>query len=276
MPTTANETLVAMQTEQGFRVYAPTDPSRSYIVSGTAAYPACTCPEFEEQVALDPDFRCRHILAVESQLPQPETPLDEDNNHTAANQPNPAVPPSNGAATASGPLMVIKRSVSPDGRINSLSVEFACPVSGLTTGAIKSRAAKTLDLQNEIVAGFLQSHEYPPEEGNGHNGGSNGNDGATPAELLDIRGMQTRWGWRMFINVQVNGQTLKLFGKTKELGEHLTAAGYPDLARNISTGVQLNVPCRVTIRPSDDGRYQNIERVFPANGNGGSRGRSRS
>lgn len=268
MQATANETLVAMRTEEGFRVYAPSDPGRSFTVSGTAEYPGCTCPEFQEEINEQPNFRCRHILAVESQLPaEPEEEQPKGENGAAA--------PAQNGMTSSGAQMLLKRSLSPDGKIDSLSVEFSCPVDALTSEEIKRRATKALGLQDEIMATFLQNcNGHTPENGNGngrragngngHGGRGNGNNGYVLARMLDIAGMQTRWGWRLFINVDVNGQTMKLFGNRRELGDHIAAAGYPDLARNVNGGAQLNVPCRVTIKPSEDGRYQNIEQVLPA------------
>src|SRR5439155_24843954 len=52
--------------------------------------------------------------------------------------------------------MLIKRSVSPDGRIDSVSVEFSMPVSDISNGEIKDKAVKTLQLQKEIVGAFLK------------------------------------------------------------------------------------------------------------------------
>src|SRR5207247_8602939 len=52
--------------------------------------------------------------------------------------------------------MLIKRSISPDGRIDSVSVEFSMPVSDVSNGEIKEKALKTLQLQKEIVGAFLK------------------------------------------------------------------------------------------------------------------------
>jgi hypothetical protein len=76
--------------------------------------------------------------------------------------------------------------------------------------------------------------------------------------------MDGRWGRRLFINVQVNGHTAKLFGTRKQLGEALTAAGYANLAANVAEGMQLNLPCRAITKPTEDGRFLNIEKLFPA------------
>src|SRR5207302_10016801 len=52
--------------------------------------------------------------------------------------------------------MLIKRSVSPDGRIDSVSVEFSMLVADISNGEIKEKASKTLQLQKEIVSAFLK------------------------------------------------------------------------------------------------------------------------
>src|SRR5437870_1290918 len=52
--------------------------------------------------------------------------------------------------------MLIKRSVSPDGRIDSVSVEFSMPVADISNGEIKDKALKILQLQKEIVDAFLK------------------------------------------------------------------------------------------------------------------------
>ncbi len=42
------------------------------------------------------------------------------------------------------------------------------------------------------------------------------------------------------------------------------AAGFPDVASQVAEGLEIRLPCRVTTKPSDDGRYVNVERVLPA------------
>src|SRR3990172_396266 len=58
-----NETLVISRTDDGFRVYDPAEPSKSYIVSGSPEHPSCTCPDFQYHDGQG-DWRCKHILAV--------------------------------------------------------------------------------------------------------------------------------------------------------------------------------------------------------------------
>ena len=157
----------------------------------------------------------------------------------------------------------MKRSISPDGRIDSLSVEFSCPVGKTTTEEIKQRAEKTLKLQSEIVQGFLKGNgsSAPPPPANT----TNQQNGAVPAQLLGVGGMDGKWGRRLFLNVLVNGQTpAKLFGNETQLTEALSVAGFPNLAPQIREGVQFNLPCQVVTKPN--GKYLNIERVLPSGG----------
>ena len=172
-------------------------------------------------------------------------------------------------------MLTLKRSASPDGRIDSLSVELSTPLEHLASPEIRTRASEMLEIQGAIMAQFLGRQRHA-------NGGApraaatspNGQPAQQPAEsetkrpavagrMLSIGGMDGKWGRRLFITVQVNGQNLRLFGNRKQLGDFVTAAGFPDAAQNIAEGVSLNLPCRVTTKPSDDGRFTNIDQVLP-------------
>lgn len=250
-----HETFVIARTEDGFRVYNPEDPARSYIVGGGPDQPTCTCPEFHPG-GNGPNGHCRHILAVLQQVgtdrEDPDGAAERQAIQMEAALPHP--PPDRRKQ------MVIKRSVSPDGRIDSLSVEFSCPVNGDVVDEVKDRALETMALQDEIVHSFLAANG----KGNGkHADAEPGGNGTKAAQMLFIGGINTKWGRRLYIAFQSNGQTLKLFGSRKQLADALTAAGYPQLAERIAENTQLNVPCAVVTKPSEDGRYLNIEQVLP-------------
>jgi len=258
------ETLIIKKTEEGYRVYSPANPTKIYLVSGGLDRPSCSCPDFETHKA-DPEWRCKHVLAVLNRLGGPAAGREDaaaEREERLAIQEEGRLP-DRGELMNSGngtSQMVLKRSVSPDGRIDSLSVEFSCPVEGSAAQDIKSRAGKTLKLQSEIVGEFLARNgkgDARPDRAE-----TDGN-GATKARMLDVAGMHTRFGRRLFINVQVNGEILKFFGSKKQLGEAIEAAGFPNLADRVHEGMDLNVPCRVTTKRSDDGRYTNIDEVFP-------------
>jgi hypothetical protein len=296
------ETYVIAQTPEGFRVYAPTDPKRAYLVTGSAEQPACTCPDFGLHAA-DATWRCKHILAVLGQQPAgngasvaPDPSEAEERRaiqeESRAPRKRKAVSTNGNGANGTG-HMLVKRSVSPDGRIDSLSVEFSAPLDSLPDDAIRDRAQQLIALQSSIVGGFLSRREPSPavrpvSQTRGPSGqppqaaAPSGSPAvprvvppalpptvpqavplAVPAQLVNVAGMDSKWGRRLFINVQVNGKTLKLFGKREELAAAVAAAGFNGV--EIQEGIDLNVPCRVTTKPSPDGRYTNIDRVLPAN-----------
>jgi len=266
---TKQDPLVISRTDEGFRVYAAADPSRSYTVSGSADDPSCTCADFQHPDDSDVPWFCKHILAVLDQVRGKGTrPSDSNNDEVEErlaiqqegnipNQPG-SEPEQNDRPTH----MFIKRSVSPDGRIDSLSVEFSCPVDKVPVREIKSKAATTLQLQAEIVENFLQrngsgkSRPAPQEQAS---------NGAAEAMMLTVGGQDGKWGRRLFLVIRSNGSFLKLFGSRKQLQEHLAAAGFGERAKELYEGMQLNLPCRIITKPSDDGRWLNVEQVLPAN-----------
>lgn len=261
------ETLVITEVEDGFRVYAPANPSRQYVVGGTPEAPTCTCPDFRFH-ARNGDWKCKHILAVLKETgatgdPAPATdPIEAEERRAIQEEgntrtlPDPSAP-TNGIAAQ----MLLKRSVSPDGRIDSLSVEFACPVDHAPVRDIRDRALKALKLQTEIVESFLGANGKEKEA---KATGPAIPTEAVPADMLDVGGMNTRWGRRLFINVKANGETLKLFGSKTQLEDAVSAAGFPELRDRIDEGVTLAIPCRVTTKTSENGKYRNVDRVFPA------------
>ena len=281
----ASETLVISQTDGGFRVYNPANITHIYMVTGIPESPKCNCPDFETHQS-DPEWRCKHILAVLNQIEkQParsaaedthdSKPIETTQNGNQLAEKKKSRSPRNGHSE-----MTIKRSVSPDGFINSLSIEFSNSTEQKSDEDIKQQAVKALKLQAEIVEGFLkengngkpdteatkQTQRNADAHGNSQrklDGQSDNPDSAVPAQLLNLAGMNTIGGWKLFINVQVNGRTAKLFGNKKELSEHVAAAGFPSVADHLNQGMALYLPCRVVTKPSPDGKYLNIEKVLP-------------
>jgi hypothetical protein len=278
------ETLVIAETQEGFRVYAPTDPKRGYLVTGSAEEPACTCMDFQTH-ASDPAWRCKHILAVLGQQQAGNGAPAEPDQHEAeerrAIEGENATPRkrtttnTKGNGSNAAPQMLLKRSVSPDGRIDSLSVELSTPLENVPDDAIRARADQLIELQSSIVGRFLSRGQQaaatrPAPRTNGQSGqpsstATPGGGPAVPAQLVDVAGMDGKWGRRLFINVQVNGRTLRLFGTKEQLQQQVRSAGY--LApEHLCEGAVLNIPCRVRTKPSPDGRYTNVEQVLPADG----------
>lgn len=260
--------LVCRQTPEGVSVYNPNRSDDRHLVAGTRENPSCTCEEFADTNGAG----CRHVDAAHDLLPPEET-----------------LPAPNG--TDINATMLLKRSVSPDGRIDSLSVEFSCPVAGLDEGTILRKARRALGLQGSIAEEFRDSNppaqRHEPDRRNGDrayqgraNGNGNGGNGAHrngngrddgnhgdgnvfDATVLEVGGTNTRFGFKLFLVVDVDGDRLKLFGSKKQLADQLSAAGYPNEGRNLTAGMRLDLPCRATTQPSKDGQYVNVESLLP-------------
>jgi SWIM zinc finger len=273
-----NGTFVISKSDGGFRVYSVHNPSNIYLVVMEGDRWTCTCPDFESHKA-DTTWRCKHVLAVAPYKANGEAfgPTKELVVVPPATPSNGNKPPRRPKAQHDHPLppvhvqMIMKRSVSPDGRIDSISVEFSLPVSSYSNGEIRQRALSTLELQKEIVGAFLalngskaspvfNQSPQPPKPVT--------SDGKPVfARLMDIGKVNGRWGERLCINLQVNGRTLRLFGSAKQLAEHIQSTGYDIGPENLEPGLRLNLACRVTTKPSEDGKYLNVEKVLPLKGN---------
>ena len=232
---------VVSEVEDGYLVYDADRPEESFFVTEQEGQSTCSCDEFRVG-----GTRCAHINAV---FPERE----ED----SARAPE---------------IITFKRSVSPDGRIDSFSVEVACHDRLSDQSVCIDRGQQVVGLQEALVRLFLDRNG---KHGNGN--GSSQTEAASEqglAELRAIDGMQTRNGWRLYLVVRVDGQDLKLFGSREQLAGQIRAAGYPNLAEDVTKGVTLGVPCRALTRLSADGKYRNVERLFPMQtahrgGNGG-------
>jgi hypothetical protein len=279
-----NGTFVVSKTEEGFRVYSIHNPSHIYLVRQEGERWTCTCPDFELHKA-DTTWRCKHILAVSpwDRKEAPQGPANAVGAPAEAAAPTvPEAPPARRRKAQDQPVppvpvqMMMKRSVSPDGRIDSISIEFSLPVSGFSSGEIKQKALSTLELQKEIVGAFLKlngqkespvlAQRTPPQKP------PNGDGKPTFAQMIDIGMMNGKWGERFYINFQVNGRNSRLFGSPKQLAEHIQAAGFDIDAQNIEAGLRLGLACRVTTKPSEDGKYLNVDKVFPVGQKAGAGG----
>ena len=247
----AEAIFVISKVQEGFRVHSP-ESGQIFMVGHDLDHPVCTCPEFSQH-RHDPSWACAHVDAVRTHV-----------SHAPVNPGGRAVRTS----VDGNAQLTLKRSVSPDGRIDSLSVELSCPVDLGARHDVTSVATRGLGMQAEIVQGFLGR----PQNGNGRPARTVeppvGGNGSTPAELIGIAGMNTRYGRRLFLNVRCNGKVLKLFGNEKRLAEAIAGAGFPEAADCIEEGISLNLPCRVTTKPSEDRRYLNVDTVYPINGTG--------
>ena len=260
-------TLVVNPGEDGFQVYEPENPSRVFQVTGGADNPQCTCADFKWK-GREGGYRCAHIDAVFRHLGY-DGGRQSAAAHPAHDGRGGRTVPAPGQTTShngGGPAsMTLKRSVSPDGRINSLSLEFTLPADVDGAPDLESQVLEILDRQDAIVAEYLDRHG-----GNGQaDAGQPAGDGAVPATLKDVGGMQTRYGFRYFINVEAGNRSYKLFGTRQQLEKHLKSVGEHNA--RIAKGAPLNVPCRAVLEESDDGRYLNVVEILPQDGRGSGR-----
>jgi hypothetical protein len=76
--------------------------------------------------------------------------------------------------------------------------------------------------------------------------------------------MKTRQGESLFLKVDVNGETVRVFGRPEELAERLEASGYDIPASEIEAGMELHLPCSVKVGQNNgNGRYKTIEEFLP-------------
>jgi SWIM zinc finger len=157
--------MIVSRTEDGYRAYLASHPNQQYLVSGNLDDPACTCDSFAD------DATCEHVRAVLQQFGEDaQVERDERAAIQAEGQPTPSPKKRGGRSNGAPAMMLLKRSVSPDGRIDSLSVELSCPIEQRSNADIKSRASSMLQLQSEIAKGFLGTNGQPKSNGdrNGH------------------------------------------------------------------------------------------------------------
>lgn len=267
---------VVSEAERGFSVYSPDDPKTIFLVRGTPAAPTCTCASFLNRSDLR--NRCDHINAVfggrgGSGVADEIDPVEAEERRaiqeesgvfdTAPNLERPHFPSD----------LTIKRSISPDGRIDSLSVELSCPVHEAEFEATMGQASIALSLQESIVKSFMEKHGSHTNgngqsNGNGNGHTQTGNGAPIPATIQGVGGMQTRSGWRMYLAFDVNGRQFKLFGDKQHLCEALSGGGYRFQPNDLYPDRDLNIPCRVVTEYSKDGKYQNIVKVLPDQGGG--------
>lgn len=152
----------------------------------------------------------------------------------------------------------VKRSVSPNGRIDSLSVEITAPIDGLDADELARRARQIIAGEAKIVEVFLGADQVATASAPSGNGAAE-----TPARITEIGGMNTEWGRRLFLVFKVNGETARVFGAPRKLADILNSAGLSIDESEVKESIKLDVPCQVVTGRTADGRYLSIERVVP-------------
>ena len=256
--------FVISPTDDGWRVRSAHNPSQYHLVSGDCL--RCSCPDFEKHVAEDPNWTCKHILAVQdyqAKTSGQQNPETYEEAERAAMQSETAPPqPENGNASPQA-QMLVKRSLSPDGRIDSISIEFSSQITEATPTQIKNRAFKTLKLQTEIVRNFLASQSNKAD-GNKAPSEPKKANGAVSAKLLDVGSTNGQYGERFYLNVDVNGRRARFFGTLGQIVRAIAAASEKLSTQELEPGLRVDLPCRVIAQESSDGRYLNVTHVLPA------------
>lgn len=165
--------------------------------------------------------------------------------------------------------MLVKRSLSPDGELDSVMIEIHLAIDGLSDQTIKERGLKALRLESEIAReylGSIKSGLAPAAVRQNTDAAQRSEEpevGSSPldAVLLD---MGKARGNSYFVNVKVAGRTVKLFGTAHQLVAHITRTGHNLTPEAVSDGLTLNWACRATVKPSGNGKYLNIIQLFPA------------
>jgi hypothetical protein len=175
------------------------------------------------------------------------------------------------AATSSLPVhsgRMLVRSLSTNGKVEVVSVKLDLPLDGLTTQQIIAQGLNALKLETEIIESFFSGAISPPLTAvpvNGHrrfaDSTAEEEESAVPATLVDIGKTKNN---AYFINVKVGAQTARLFGHRRDLVMQLARAGVDLTPEAISERLTLNIPCRAVTKPSNDGRYLLVVKLFPA------------
>jgi len=147
---TEERLIISLNDEGNFRVYSPAYPTKSYTVTGTPEGPKCTCPDFEGHKN-DPEWKCQHMMAVLNLLNKSSEPVPVQSKEPQA------IREVNVNEANNGLRMEIKRSISLDGKINSLSIKALYPVEVSSADEIKDDAARLLGVVSEIGAGEISN-----------------------------------------------------------------------------------------------------------------------
>jgi len=228
----------------------------------------CTCPDFHVRIAQEGRI-CKHIAAaaLTSLAPQVHSPAARPGNGQAR---------ANGTNGAEGSPLIFRfrRIIQTDGK-NGLHVE----VQGRLTDD-EARDEQTVStayqLLDKLISVAGQNGSQPPSPAAAGSfsrstakatsiksrAGFASKDQASPAVISKIDRMKTRQGESLFLKVDVDGETVRVFGSPEELAERLEASGYDIPASEIQAGMELNLPCQVVTGQGGNG-YKKIERFLP-------------
>ncbi|KAF0225018.1 MAG: hypothetical protein FD167_4915, partial [bacterium] len=234
------------------------------------------CSDFEQKRKEDSSYYCKHILAALADFEAEQSCVSATKSDTTE-QPNGKVgSPSKPNGIAKVPIafpvkqvstpstqthMLIKRSLSGDGRIDSISVEIDFGLADEDETVIKTQALKALKLQDTIIKEFIgvdQTKEDLPEPPQVVAPAVNVPEETVDAIMTKVGITQSK---SFYITFELpEGKTAKLFGNQKYLSNQIAVAGFSFPAEKIVEGIVLNIPCRVTTILN--GKFINVDRVF--------------
>lgn len=263
--------LRLIKTQNGYQVRSG---PKTYDVIIESDKITCTCLDFQKQHVEDPNHSCKHIIAILADFEEQQSCISTSitpQPHQADNKLS-IIKTGNGASKTSlypaptvapkQPHILIKRSLSADSRIDSISVEIDFGLANEDEELVKAQALKALNLQDSIIKEFISINQprenlpeppqvvFPTDE--------------TSEEVLD--GIMTKVGIAQnksyYIIVELpESKTAKLFGNQKYLSHQIAVAGFSFPAEKIVEGIILNIPCKVTTVLN--GKFINVDKVFP-------------
>lgn len=261
------------RTDRGYKVCCGT---KTYQVTVEHDGIVCDCNNFQKQQKDGGGYYCNHITAVLAHFeaeqnditPTKATTVEQiDGKVGLSSKPNGAAkipltfPPKQVPASSNQTHMLIKRSLSIDGRIDSISVEVDFTLAD-EDEVVKTQALKSLKLQDSIIKEFMgvsQAKEEllePPQV-------------VTPSTIVPedaVDAIMTKVGkaqnMSFYITVELpEAKTAKLFGNQKYLSHQIAQVGFSFPPEKIVEGIVLNIPCKVTT--VINGKFINVDRVFP-------------
>ena len=200
---------------------------------------------------------CDHLRTILERLPE---------EHGASGQP--------ASLKQRGCQLLLKRSVSPDGRIDALSVELSTDVDPRDRDLLVRQGEYLLGLQERLAQTFMAEQAGAKSEPQ-RNGAVRSHAPALPesrdlpgqpARALSVGAMDTRYGRRFFLQVEVDGKRCRFFGSRAKVAKALGDAGYPIEPEALYDGLEVGIDCRARTEKSKDGRYTNVVALYRRNG----------
>jgi hypothetical protein len=229
---------------------------------------SCTCPDFQVRIAQEGRI-CKHIAAAAITALAPQVGVSSPANGNGSVK-------ANGISNADvSPLVFrIRRTVQTDGKA-AVQVEVQARVTNneeqdRETASyayellerLASQAAKNTAPSESIAREVNSPSAAITTPTKPRRIAATSKTSPVPAVITKIDRMKTRQGDSLFLKVDVNGETVRVFGRSEELAERLEASGYDIPASEIEAGMELHLPCLVKLGQGNSG-YKIIEEFLP-------------